>query len=293
MESTYKAEEELIQKAVHAYNEEKCIEKRVNIAKLAREHGVSYPRLRRRIAGRASKTTRGHPNRRLDPAQYSALYEQIDRFDDTGAPLSAQDVRKAADAILERDHTDPTTAPPKVSRNWPYRFLQQTDRYIKRPRRVIDVDRIYDGDHISENSDEISASHTGLKTTTTTTNTITTTTTTTTSYKTPSPPPESTIKTPTTLRSIRQEISRIRSSGKELSPGFDRLLRGVLSNAEKGAMASAALDELLQAKKRPCHSTSRSRRQIKLGGLIRVGDVRRHINPKDKADIEARWRSTE
>ena len=53
-------------------------------------------------------------------------------------------------------------------------------------------------------------------------------------------------------------------------------------------MASAALDELLQAKKRPSHSTSRSKRQIK---LIRVGDVRRHINPKDKADIEARWRS--
>ncbi|KNG82051.1 hypothetical protein ANOM_010733 [Aspergillus nomiae NRRL 13137] len=278
MESTYKAEEELIQKAVHTYNEEKCVEKRVNIAKLAREQGVSYPRLRRRIAGRACKTTREHPNRRLDPAQYSALYEQIDRFDDTGAPLSAQDVRKAADAILERDHTDPTTAPPKVSRNWPYRFLQQTDRYIKRPRRVTDVDRIYDGDHINENSDEISASHTGRITTTTTT----------TSYKTPSPPPESTIKTPTTLRSIRQEITRIRSSGKELSPGFDRLLRGILSNAEKGAMASAALDELLQAKKRPSHSKSRSKRQIK---LIRVGDVRRHINPKDKADIEARWRS--
>lgn len=51
IEFTYKAEEQLIQEALHAYNTKSRVKKRVNITKLAREHGVSYSHLRYRIAG--------------------------------------------------------------------------------------------------------------------------------------------------------------------------------------------------------------------------------------------------
>jgi hypothetical protein len=55
------------------------------VTKLAREYGVSYIGLRARIAGKASKSAQKPINRCLDPAQYSALYEYLDRLDDIGA----------------------------------------------------------------------------------------------------------------------------------------------------------------------------------------------------------------
>jgi hypothetical protein len=72
------------------------------VTKLAREYGVSYIRLCARIAGKDSKSTRKPTNQRLDPAQYSALYEYLDQLDDIGASPSATLVRNAANAILER-----------------------------------------------------------------------------------------------------------------------------------------------------------------------------------------------
>jgi outer membrane receptor for ferric coprogen and ferric-rhodotorulic acid len=98
--------------------------------------------------------------------------------------------------------------------------------------------RIYDGDHTVEDFEDLSTSYVTTTTTTTTSRSN--------SYKTPSPPLESITKTPTTLRSIRQEITIVRSSRVELSPTIDRLLRGALHNAEKGAMASAALDRMME-----------------------------------------------
>jgi hypothetical protein len=141
MQSTYKAEEELIQKAVHAYNGQKHEKKGVNMTKLAQDYKVPYQRLRRRILGTDSKSTRKRTNQCLDPSQYSALYDYLDRLDDLGAPPSAPLIRNAANAILGRSHTDPSTPPPQVSKNWPYRFLRQTDRYMKGKRCVVDVDR--------------------------------------------------------------------------------------------------------------------------------------------------------
>jgi hypothetical protein len=68
MQSTYKAEEELIQKAVHAYNEQKHEKERVNMTKLAQGYKVPYQRLRRRILGTDSKSTRRRTNQCLVPA---------------------------------------------------------------------------------------------------------------------------------------------------------------------------------------------------------------------------------
>jgi hypothetical protein len=140
MQSTYKAEEELIQKAVHAYNEQKREKKRANMTKLAQDYKVPYQRLRRRILRTDSKSTRKRTNQCLDPTQYSILYDHLDRLDDLGAPPSTPLIRNAANAILERSHTDPST-PPQVSKNWPYRFLRLTDRYMKGKLRVVAVDR--------------------------------------------------------------------------------------------------------------------------------------------------------
>jgi hypothetical protein len=147
--------------------------------------------------------------------------------------------------------------------------------------------RIYCGDMTGvEEFEELSTSHATTTTTTTSSRRRRSN-----SYKTPSPPLESITKTPTTLRSIRQEVTIVRSSRVELSPTIDRLLRGALHNAEKGALASAALVRMMGGRSRPSNS-SRSKRQVKLDGPVYVGDIRRHISAENKASIERCWRST-
>jgi hypothetical protein len=50
-------------------------------------------------------------------------------------------------------------------------------------------------------------------------------------------------------------------------------------------MASAALDQALEARQRPSNTASRSKRQVKMDGLVYVGDIRRHISAENKASI--------
>jgi hypothetical protein len=119
-----------------------------------------------------------------------------------------------------------------------------------------------------------------------------TTTRTTTSHNTPSPPLESITTTPTTPRSIRQEITIVHSSRIALSSTIDYILRGALYNVEKGAMASVALDQALEARQRPSNIASRSKRQVKIDGLVYIGDIQHHISVEKKASIERRWCST-
>ncbi|THC93725.1 hypothetical protein EYZ11_006801 [Aspergillus tanneri] len=144
--------------------------------------------------------------------------------------------------------------------------------------------KIYDGDHIIENFKDITVS--------TTTATTTTTTTTATVQRTPSPPREEENKTPTTLRSFRKEVVIYRRLKIELSPSVDRLLRGGLTQAEKYAMSSIALDEALASKKRPSNSTTRTRRWVHMDGLIYAKDVNRHIEEKKFKEAQKRWKST-
>jgi hypothetical protein len=56
-------------------------------------------------------------------------------------------------------------------------------------------------------------------------------------------------------------------------------------------MASVALDRMMEERNRPSNS-ARSKRQVKLDGLVYVGDIRRHNSAENKASIERRWRST-
>ncbi|KAF7595571.1 hypothetical protein BBP40_005606 [Aspergillus hancockii] len=62
MQSTDRAEDELIQKPLHAYNEKKREKKRVDITKLAQEYKVPYQRLQHRIMDQDSKSTREYVN---------------------------------------------------------------------------------------------------------------------------------------------------------------------------------------------------------------------------------------
>lgn len=141
MQSTYKKEEEAILAAVHVYHEKKRENESITIAEIARQCNVSYQRLYRRIQGKASKSTRQPTQQPLDPAQLNALYTYIDQFDEIGAPVGHRGIRKAANEILKRSHTDPLTLPPVVSQNWPYRFIRRNKQYTKKRRRVIDVSR--------------------------------------------------------------------------------------------------------------------------------------------------------
>jgi hypothetical protein len=49
-------------------------------------------------------------------------------------------------------------------------------------------------------------------------------------------------------------------------------------------MISAALDRMMEERNRPSNP-AKSKRQVKLDGLVYVGDIRRHISAENKASI--------
>jgi hypothetical protein len=138
MASQYKKEEDAIEKALHAYLERKHVNLRITLTEIAKEFNVSYHRLIRRNRGFLSRTTRPHTDLRLDNAQCDTLYQYLDYMMDMDLGVSADDIRNAANMILQTNHQD-STPPPKVSKQWPYNFMKQHPQYSKVKRHVIEL----------------------------------------------------------------------------------------------------------------------------------------------------------
>ncbi|KAJ5773060.1 transcriptional regulator family: Centromere protein B DNA-binding region [Penicillium paradoxum] len=84
-----------------------------NISKTAREFAVPESRLRRRWKGGKSLFQRQPNGRKLSFTQEAALCRFIDSFDQADAPVTRAQITDAANSILEKSHTDPSTKPPK------------------------------------------------------------------------------------------------------------------------------------------------------------------------------------
>jgi hypothetical protein len=141
----YKIDEEAILKAVEAYETDKTRK----ITSVAREFGVSYPPLRRRIQGGNSRITRAQSNKILSNDQEKALIDWITRLDQIGASPNIDMVRNAANSMLQRNH--PNENPPlTVGPNWPYRFIARLPPQFQRVKQK-------PMDHKRINSEDINA----------------------------------------------------------------------------------------------------------------------------------------
>ena len=90
------------------------MDKKPNIAALAREFCVSESQLRARLKGRQSKQERPAANRKLREDQESAVYQYLDRLDKIGLSARLPMVTNCANAILRRSHptsSDTTRSP--------------------------------------------------------------------------------------------------------------------------------------------------------------------------------------
>ena len=101
MPENYKEIEDRITEALHAYYERN----EPKIAPLSREFRVPYRRLRARIQGGKSRSTRQATNKCLDNSQEQALISWIGILDTAGCAPTPQDIEGCANDILARDNT--------------------------------------------------------------------------------------------------------------------------------------------------------------------------------------------
>lgn len=107
--------EEQIKNAIATYERDKS----QKIRPLAEAFDVPYQRLLRRVKGLPGRNSTKPVNYALDKHQENALKHWIERLDQAGVPPTAKRIEKSANLILQRAHTDPTTPPKQVSKEWP------------------------------------------------------------------------------------------------------------------------------------------------------------------------------
>jgi hypothetical protein len=116
-------------------------EENPNISRFAREFNVPYHRLRNRLKGRDSRSTRSPVGRLLSDAQESALCRYLNILDELDIHARPAMVETAANSILKEGHTHKNLPPPTIGMHWLKRFFQRHPEYRIRKRRAIDLDR--------------------------------------------------------------------------------------------------------------------------------------------------------
>ncbi|BCR85148.1 transposase [Aspergillus chevalieri] len=135
--------EEQIKNAIATYERDKS----QKIRPLAEAFDVPYQRLLRRVKGLPGRNSTKPVNYALDKHQENALKHWIERLDQAGVPPTAKRIEKSANLILQRAHTDPTIPPKKVSKEWPYRFLERLGpEYTRLKQRPKDPKRLQSQD---------------------------------------------------------------------------------------------------------------------------------------------------
>ncbi|PYH99059.1 hypothetical protein BO71DRAFT_437620 [Aspergillus ellipticus CBS 707.79] len=117
--------------AVRLYREKHASDNPISMQKLASDLGLTYSRLRRRLLGLPTRSTRTRVNLRLNKAQYEALFRHLDLLDRAGKPLPPRLVRSIAEDILQRGQSDPSQPRPRLSKMWAYRFMQHNQEFFK------------------------------------------------------------------------------------------------------------------------------------------------------------------
>lgn len=98
---------------------------------LARQFDVPYQRLRNRILGKNSRSTRQSAVKVLTEDQEQAIINWIQHLDRIGAPATTNLLRNCANSILQRSNPD-KNPPPRVGEGWPYRFMKRLPSEYKR-----------------------------------------------------------------------------------------------------------------------------------------------------------------
>jgi hypothetical protein len=126
--------ENRIQEALQAYHDRG----KPKISSVAREFGVDYQRLLRRVHGRPSRSGRQGVNNCLDKSQEQALISWIELLHRANAPPSAEEIGGTANEILERGGSDR-----RVGKNWPYRFLKRLPiDYSYNTQKIMEAERV-------------------------------------------------------------------------------------------------------------------------------------------------------
>ena len=136
MPTTYSEVEDAITAILEAINWHKP----VNIAKLAREHGVPYQRLLARANGRQSKCERPTTLKKFIEEQEASIHIYLQALDDISTSVRLWQLRKCANSILARIH-DGEGPPPVIGQHWPARFLQANPQYQIRKQKPIELAR--------------------------------------------------------------------------------------------------------------------------------------------------------
>jgi len=126
------AEEIRISDAIEALNNGEF----TTTAEAAREHKVSYQKLRARRLRRAPKSATGGQNKTLSEAQEAALCLYMDRCIALGRPAKKKHIRAAANSILRGDGIQK-----QVSQWWTKRFLKRHPIYHKRKTKSLSAER--------------------------------------------------------------------------------------------------------------------------------------------------------
>lgn len=97
---------------------------KINVARLAKKHDVPEMRLRRRLNGGSSKSTRSPSNKKLTDTQENAILSWIRHLDNMGLAARPSLIRASADQLLLHDH-EAGTPIPRVGEKWVSNFLRR------------------------------------------------------------------------------------------------------------------------------------------------------------------------
>jgi hypothetical protein len=129
MNAEYRQIEARIKRAV-AYQSD-LGSKPLLITVLATTFDVPYQRLRRRLQGSESRSTRSPTNIRLSSDEEEVLLTYMRRYERLGVHIRVRAVTISANSILRRSHvgTKPLLT---VTTNWTSRFLKRHPTFTKR-----------------------------------------------------------------------------------------------------------------------------------------------------------------
>jgi hypothetical protein len=129
MNAEYRQIEARIKRAV-AYQSD-LGSKPLLITVLATTFDVPYQRLRRRLQGSESRSTRSPTNIRLSSDEEEVLLTYMRRYERLGVHVRVRVVTISANSILRRSHAG-TKPLPTITANWTSRFLKRHPTFTKR-----------------------------------------------------------------------------------------------------------------------------------------------------------------
>src|SRR6266480_5724576 len=137
MPSTYHQEEEKVQKAFEAWQTGKF----KSIADAARSVGAKVRRVRNRVAGVNSRSTRPSTNRLLTDGEEEGILRWLDYLDTLGTRPSGKQLEREVNWVLSQCERAPDEAPIKCGENFTTRFLQRFPKFKLKPEKPRDLDR--------------------------------------------------------------------------------------------------------------------------------------------------------